>query len=67
MNDKEIASDIAYGEGAQYMIENNWIDPSAVTGHVLRRDVNDAYDAYDAYRRACKELNEIAERVAENG
>lgn len=56
----ELVEDIAYGDGPQYVIEEQWLDPSQLEGE-LRAAAERACAAYSEWQKAAKDLQEKAE------
>jgi hypothetical protein len=65
MTEQDMIEEIARGEGAEYMIEQQWLDPAVLTGE-LARLANNAVTAFDEWKKAARELGEAAEDALGN-
>ncbi|GAB3472101.1 hypothetical protein [Actinophytocola sediminis] len=59
----EILEDIARGDGAAHVIEQQWLDPADITDPILRVVAEYAIAAYEAWGTAAKILEQAAENA----
>ncbi len=59
----DIVGDLAYGDGAEHMLENHHVSVSEIEDPVLKFAVIRAYAALDAWKDAGRRVQTEAERV----
>lgn len=63
--DYDVVADLAYGDGAEYMIENYYVTVEDIEDPVLRAAVIDAYEYVKEWRASARRVQQIAERIVE--
>lgn len=66
-NVRELLEDVAYGDGPEHVISNQWLDPDQVADDTVRLAAQAAVAAYAAWQTAGRALQSVIAQALEQG